>query len=210
MSYWKKEGLLFIVSAPSGAGKTTLCKELAGVMPTLAHSVSHTTRKPRPGEVEGEHYYFIDEPAFKGMAESGGFVEWATVHGHLYGTSKAELERLFGQGLDVILDIDTQGAMQVMNSRMKGVFIFILPPSMQELENRLRGRSSDGEEEIQRRLKNAVAEIKSYRYYNYIIINDNILSALEALKAIVMAEKSRISNIDEQWVKENFPTIGGN
>jgi guanylate kinase len=204
MTQQSRKGLLFIVSAPSGAGKTTLCKELAGVMPGLSHSISHTTRKPRPGEVEGEHYYFVSGEEFKCIADSGGFVEWATVHGNLYGTSKGELERLFALGRDVILDIDTQGAMQVRGSDMGGVFIFILPPSMEELERRLRGRDSDDEAEIKRRLARAVDEIKSFDEYDYIIVNDNLMSALESLKSVVIAEKARVSNIDTRWIKENF------
>lgn len=200
----RKKRLLFIVSAPSGAGKTTLCKELAGVMPSLSHSVSHTTRKPRPGEKGGEHYYFISEEEFLGMRESGGFVEWAVVHGNLYGTSKMELDRLFSQGKDVILDIDTQGAQKIRDAGVEGVFIFILPPSMEELERRLRGRNSDDEEVIKKRLKRAVEEIREYDRYDYIIKNDNLLTALDTLKAIVTAEGSRIRNFDNEWVKEHF------
>ncbi len=198
------KGLLFIVSAPSGAGKTTLCKELSGFLPDISHAISHTTRAPRPTEKEGEHYYFVPEAEFKKLAESGGFVEHATVHGHLYGTSKKELERIFGQGKDVILDIDTQGASQIRNAGIKGVFIFILPPSMEELERRLKGRDSDDEAEIARRLKRALEELESFEMYDYVIINDNLGKALDALKSVIIAERCRIVNTDTAAVKKNF------
>jgi guanylate kinase len=200
----RKKRLLFIVSAPSGAGKTTLCKELAGVMPSLSHSVSHTTRAARPGEKEGEHYYFVSEDEFLRIRESGGFVEWAQVHGNLYGTSKMELERLFSQGKDVILDIDTQGAQKIRDAGVEGIFIFILPPSMEELERRLRGRNSDDEEVIRTRLKRAVEEIKEYDRYDYVIKNENFAAALDILKSVIVAEGSRLGNIDRDWVKEHF------
>ena len=173
-------------------------------MSSLSHSVSHTTRKPRPGEKEGEHYYFVSEEEFLGIKGSGGFVEWAMVHGNLYGTSKMELERLFSQGKDVILDIDTQGAQKIREAGAQGVFIFILPPSMEELERMLRGRNSDDEEIIKIRLKRAVEEIKEYDRYDYIIKNENLVTALDTLKSIVMAEGSRIGNFDHEWVKEHF------
>ncbi len=199
-----KGGVLYIVSAPSGAGKTTLCNELSKVMPTLSHSISHTTRKPRPGEQDGVHYYFVTEEKFGEMADADEFAEWATVHGNLYGTSKAELERLFGQGKDVILDIDTQGAMQIKKSGLPGVFIFILPPSMEELERRLRGRDSDDDAEIRRRLAKAVDEIRSYGEYHYVIVNEDFYVALDALKSIVTAEKNTVDRIDQGWMRDKF------
>jgi len=201
-----KKGLLFIVSAPSGAGKTTLCKELASspAVGSLRHSVSHTTRGKRPGEMEGEHYYFVSEDKFAAIRDSGGFVEWAKVHGNLYGTSRAELERIFAGGGDVILDIDTQGAAKVRESGTGGVFIFILPPSMQELEKRLRSRNSDDEDEIRRRLARAVEEIKSFGMYDYIIVNDNMLKALDELAAVVKAERRKLQNVDPEWITKNF------
>ena len=198
------KGLLFIVSAPSGAGKTTLCKELSGFLPDISHAISHTTRSPRPTEKEGEHYYFVSEAEFKKLVECGGFVEHATVHGHLYGTSKKELERIFGQGKDVILDIDTQGAMQIRNAGIRGVFIFILPPSMEELERRLRGRDSDDEAEIARRLKRALEELESFDQYDYVIVNDNLGKALDALKSVIIAERCRLVNTDTGAVKKSF------
>ena len=205
--FHKKKGLLYIVSAPSGAGKTTLCRQLSGAMPSLSYSISHTTRKARPGEVEGEHYYFVSEEEFERIKLAGGFVEWANVHGNLYGTSKAELERLFDLGNDVILDIDTQGAMQVRDSGVGGVFISLLPPSMEELERRLRGRDTDDEEVIRKRLERAVEEIRfiiEEKVYDYLIINDNLLTALDALKSVIMAEKQRLANYDLELIKKKF------
>jgi guanylate kinase len=131
--FHKKKGLLYIVSAPSGAGKTTLCRQLSGAMSSLSYSISHTTRNPRPGEFEGEHYYFVREDEFERIRLAGGFVEWANVHGNLYGTSKYEIERLFTLGNDVILDIDTQGARAGQESGW-AVFYLAPPPSMGELE----------------------------------------------------------------------------
>lgn len=205
--FHKKKGLLYIVSAPSGAGKTTLCRQLSGAVPTLSYSISHTTRKARPGEFEGEHYYFVPEDEFERIRLAGGFVEWANVHGNLYGTSKTELDRLFNLGNDVILDIDTQGATQVRGSGVGGVFISLLPPSMEELERRLRGRDTDDEEVIRRRLERAVEEIRfiiEEKVYDYLIINDNLVSALDVLKSVITAEKNRIANYDMQLINKKF------
>ena len=205
--FHKRKGLLYIVSAPSGAGKTTLCRQLSGAMPTLSYSISHTTRNPRPGEFEGEHYYFVTEEEFERIKQAGGFVEWANVHGNLYGTSKNEIERLFNLGNDVILDIDTQGAMQVRGSGVGGVFISLLPPSMEELERRLRGRDTDDEEVIKRRLERAVDEIRFIMeedVYDFLIINDNLVSALDVLKSVITAEKNRLANYDLQLIKKKF------
>lgn len=197
-------GVLYIISAPSGAGKTTLCNELTARMPGLAHSISHTTRKPRPGEADGVHYYFVDEAKFESMVKSGGFVEWAKVHGNLYGTSKAELDRLLGEGKDVILDIDTQGAMQIREAGASGVFVFILPPSMQELETRLRGRDSDDDAEIKKRLDRAIDEIKDYHRYDYMIVNDVFEDALDKLRAIIVSDKCRVGYTDRSWMRDRF------
>lgn len=205
--FHKGKGLLYIVSAPSGAGKTTLCRQLSGAMPSLSYSISHTTRKPRPGEFEGEHYYFVQDDEFERIRLAGGFVEWANVHGNLYGTSKNEIERLFNLGNDVILDIDTQGAKQVKDSGVGGVFISLLPPSMEELGRRLRGRDTDDEEVIRRRLERAVEEIRfivEEKVYDYLIINDNLVSALDDLKSVITAEKNRLANYDLELIKKNF------
>ena len=204
MDFRKSRGTLYIVSAPSGAGKTTLCEKLAREMPSLSYSISHTTRNPRVGEEDGKDYYFIAEDKFKAMIAAGEFAEWAEVHGNLYGTSKAELKRLFDEGKDVILDIDTQGAMQIKKSGMDGVFIFIVPPSREELERRLRGRGTDDDEIIKRRLGNAVGEMRLYREYGYLIVNDRLEQALDELRSVVVAEKNRMEYIDDSKFRDKF------
>lgn len=200
----RAKGILYVVSAPSGAGKTSLCKELVRVDPTLSHSISHTTRKPRAGEVHGEHYYFVTQDEFREMVSTGGFVEWAEVHGNFYGTSKAELQRLFELGRDVIVDIDTQGAMQVKNTWPGAVFIFILPPSMAVLEARLRGRETDDEETIRKRLGNALGEIKRFSEYGYVVVNDDFGEALGELAAVVTAERDAVGRLDRSWLMDKF------
>ncbi len=200
----KRRGNLFIVSAPSGAGKTSLCQKLSSVVSNIRHSVSYTTRPPRTGEVNDKDYTFVDVDEFHGMIEKGKFAEWAKVHGHFYGTSKRRLEALRGEGIDVILDIDTQGAAQIRNSYNDGVYIFIMPPSAHELRERLEKRMSNSPEEIELRLKRAREEVGEYKNYDYVIVNSDLNEALAELKAIVIAEDKRIERIDHQWVKETF------
>ncbi len=188
--------LLVVVSAPSGAGKTSLCEWVVTAVPHLAHSVSFTTRPPRPDERNGRDYHFVDEATFRGMVDRGEFAEWAVVHGYLYGTSHALLERHFAAGLDVILDIDTQGAVLLRRGHPDGVFIFIVPPSWEMLEERLRRRKSDTEVDIQRRLQRAREEVKQYAEYQYVIVNDVFDRAAEELKAIILAERRRSTRVD--------------
>ena len=188
--------LLVVVSAPSGAGKTSLCEWVVTALPGLAHSVSFTTRPPRPDEKDGRDYHFVDEATFRAMVDRGEFAEWAVVHGHLYGTSRALLERYFAAGLDVILDIDTQGAAILRQGHPDGVFVFIVPPSWALLEERLRRRKSDAEADIQRRLQRALEEVKHYAEYQYVIVNDVFARAAEELKAIILAERRRGSRVD--------------
>lgn len=188
--------LLVVVSAPSGAGKTSLCEWVVTALPGLAHSVSFTTRPPRPDEKEGRDYHFVDEATFRAMVDRGEFAEWAVVHSHLYGTSRALLERHFAAGLDVILDIDTQGAAILRRDHPDGVFVFIVPPSWALLEERLRRRRSDAEADIQRRLQRAREEVKHYAEYEYVIVNDVFVRAAEELKAIILAERRRSSRVD--------------
>lgn len=188
--------LLVVVSAPSGAGKTSLCEWVVTALPGLAHSVSFTTRPPRPDEKDGRDYHFVDEATFRAMVGRGEFAEWAVVHGHLYGTSRALLERYFAAGLDVILDIDTQGAAILRQGHPDGVFVFIVPPSWALLEERLRRRKSDVEADIQRRLQRAREEVKHYAEYQYVIVNDVFARAAEELKAIILAERRRGSRVD--------------
>lgn len=200
----QKKGSLFVISAPSGAGKTTLCQKLREIVPDVKFSVSYTTRKPRAGEVDGVHYSFVDEDEFRSMIAEGEFVEWAQVHGNFYGTSKRRIEVMINEGFDVILDIDVQGGRQIKEHFPDSVLIFVLPPSMDELKKRLTGRMSDAEDVIKKRLKNAADEIREYKNYDYVIINDNFDDALEEIVAIIIAERVRTSKIEKDWIKENF------
>jgi guanylate kinase len=196
-------GSIFVVSAPSGAGKTTLCKQIISILDNIKPSVSFTTRSPRVGEVPDEDYCFVSEAEFRTMIDRGDFVEWALVHGNLYGTSRRQLEELISAGYDVLLDIDTQGARQIRKFFNNGVFIFILPPSMTELKLRLEGRMSNSVEDMNRRLERAVDEIKEYYIYDYVIVNDILENSLKKLEAIIIAERLRSSKIDPQWIENN-------
>lgn len=203
----KREGLLFIISAPSGAGKTTLCKEVIDIFRNLRHSVSYTTRQPRPGEVHGRDYFFVSSDEFRRMVEAGEFAEWAEVHGNLYGTAIKTLEEYRSNGIDVILDIDCQGARQLKERYHGGVFIFILPPSFMELRRRLDNRNSDSVAVIERRIECAAAEIKESRWYDYIIVNDVFSKAVEELKSVLIAERCRTGRVLEA-VAEMFDIQG--
>lgn len=183
--------ILIVVSAPSGAGKTSLCQEVVRRIPDLAHSISYTTRAPRSHEVAGRDYHFVDEATFQRMVKAEDFEEWANVHGHLYGTPRHLLDAQLAAGRDVILDIDTQGAAQLRQVYSEGVFVFVLPPSWAQLEERLRTRQSDSPEEIERRLRKAREEMKYFNEYEYVIINDVLERAVGDLCAIIVAERSR-------------------
>jgi len=185
--------LLLILSSPSGAGKTTLTRRLLQSLPDLRFSVSHTTRAPRTKEVDGRDYHFVDRPRFDAMVNDGAFIEWAEVHGNCYGTSLAEIERAVktpGCG-GLIFDIDYQGARQIRAKVADVTGIFILPPSMEELEKRLRGRASETEEAVQRRFAVAKREIEHYALFDYVVVNDELESAFDHLRSIVLAERSR-------------------
>ncbi len=192
--------MLIVVSAPSGAGKTSLCEWVVQALPRLAHSVSYTTRPPRPDEVPGRDYSFVDEATFRGMAERGEFVEWAVVHGHLYGTAGAVLQQHFRAGRDVILDIDTRGAEILRGSHPDAVFIFVVPPSWAVLEERLRHRNSDAEADIQGRLQRAREEVRHYVEYQYVVVNDDFTRAAEELKAVILAERLRSDRMDLRFL----------
>jgi guanylate kinase len=185
-------GSLFVISAPSGAGKTSLCKEVIDFFPSLRQSVSYTTRPMRPGEVDGIDYHFVTAEVFAAMVERGEFAEWAEVHGNRYGTALSTLAEAMTQGEDVLLDIDCQGAEQLRQTCRQAVFIFILPPSLDELMRRLQGRQTDSEEVIRRRLANARHEIAQVPLYDFVVINDQFATALEQLKAIIVAERCRV------------------
>jgi guanylate kinase len=186
-----RRGTLFVVSAPSGAGKTTLCREARLRLPDLAYSVSYTTRAPRPGEIEGTDFVFVSEPEFRALQQSGEFAEWATVHGNLYGTRARVLEAALAEGHDVLLDIDTQGAAQLRARYAEAVLVFIVAPSMDELAQRLRERRSDVESDIARRLVRAREEVVLWRSYDYLVVNRDQKDAADQLTAIIMAERCR-------------------
>jgi len=199
-----RRGILFIISAPSGTGKTTLCKQLATNLPGLWHSISYTTRKPRSGEEHGRDYYFIKEQTFQEMIERNDFVEWAHVYGHLYGTPWKSLTEKIDQGVDVLLEIDVQGAMQVKKRFEDSVSIFILPPSMTVLRSRLQIRASDTPEEIQRRLHKVKEEVWSYREYAYIVRNEDLALSLRDLESIFWSERLKTKRLNMTWLENNF------
>jgi guanylate kinase len=188
--------LLLIVCSPSGAGKTTLTRELLRTFGRLTFSVSSTTRRPRTAEVDGRDYFFVDRPTFEARAQSGAFIEWAEVHGNLYGTSLAELDRARAEGkAGIVFDVDYQGARQIKAKLPSAVGVFILPPSMDELARRLRGRATDDEATIQRRFAKAKHEIENYRLFDYIIVNDDLEKSQARLRSIVYAEASRCARM---------------
>ncbi|MBI2211267.1 MAG: guanylate kinase [Deltaproteobacteria bacterium] len=189
----EREGGIFILSAPSGAGKTTLISRLLKIFPEMLLSVSYTTRPRRPGEMHGRDYFFVGKGKFAVMRARGGFAEWARVHGALYGTPRSPLDRSVRRGRDILLDIDVQGARKIKKLYPRAVSIFLLPPSWQELEKRLAGRGTDRRENIRRRLENARREIRAIVRYDYFLVNREIGEALASLKSIVVAERQRIS-----------------
>ncbi len=189
----KGGGLVFIVSAPSGTGKTTLVRRVMEELPNLKFSVSYTTRPARANEREGEDYHFISPSTFETMVERDQFLEWAEVLGNRYGTAWANVERLAREGMDLILDIDTQGARKVAKEIDRSVLIFILPPSPEALQERLVKRGLDAIDKIQFRLANARREIEESCWYEYVIVNEKLEDAVEKLKAIIIAERCRKS-----------------
>ena len=201
---WKRnaEGELYIISAPSGAGKSTLCQKLIKTVPRLKLSVSYTTRSPRKGEINNVHYTFVSKNKFKEMINRGEFAEWAVVHGNLYGTSSKRLREEIKKGYDIILDIDTQGAMQMRRSVQNATYIFLLPPSMKILKKRLHNRMSESSEEINKRLKKAKDEIASYKNYDYIVVNNDLKKALRDLEFIVMSKRLMTNRTSPGWIKK--------
>jgi guanylate kinase len=188
-------GLLFIVSAPSGAGKTTLVERVVDDTPHLKMSRSYTSRAARQGEVDGVDYNFVARPRFEAMVAAGEFLEWADVFGNLYGTSDADTRRALAAGEDVVLVIDVQGARQVRRRGVEAVTVFVMPPSYGALEQRLRGRSKDSETAIQRRLQVAREEVAAFEEYDFVVVNDELPSAADRLRAIVLAERARLKRM---------------
>lgn len=190
------KGKLFVVSAPSGAGKTTLCNRLLGRFDTIGYSVSYTTRTPRHEETDTEDYYFVSEDTFKEMIEKEEFLEWAKVHNNYYGTSRTRVEEILGTGRDVLLDIDPKGARQLREKLDYGIYIFITAPSMKDLETRLINRRTESEEIMKVRLDNAREEIKHFHEYDYVIVNSEINRSSNELEAVYIAEHLKSDSIN--------------
>jgi guanylate kinase len=194
----KRRGLLFIVSAPSGAGKTTLVERLVEQTPHLKMSRSYTSRPARAGETDGVDYNFVTRDRFEAMAAGGEFLEWAPLYGNLYGTRAADTEQMLAEGHDVVLVIDVQGARKVRASGLKTSTVFVMPPSLAVLEQRLRGRSKDSEPEIQRRLQVARDEVSAFSEYDYVVVNDEVTAAVDRLRSIVIAERARLQRMHDE------------
>ncbi len=188
-------GDLFVISAPSGAGKTTLCTRLLDELSGLEFSISHTTRSPRPNEVHGKDYFFVSEDEFQRLVKEDAFLEWARVHGNFYGTSKEQVISKLSKGIDVILDIDVQGARQVKERFPGAITIFILPPSWEVLEERLKSRGSEDKEKLRIRLQNALKELEEVTSYEYVVINDKLDVALQELKSIIVATRLKSKRV---------------
>lgn len=187
----KRQGILYIVSAPSGAGKTSICTRIMRLAPNLRQSISFTTRPMREGEQDGVDYHFVTKPVFEQMVRDGAFVEWANVHENCYGTAHATVDKALMSGSDVLLDIDVQGAAQLRQQGLDAVFLFILPPSMKELRNRLVGRNTDSAEVVERRIRNAEHEISQAPEFDYLVVNDDLDQAVELVRSIMSAETVR-------------------
>jgi len=194
-------GILFVVSSPSGGGKGTLIQLVLGNIRQVSYSVSYTTRKPRPGEENGREYFFVDTQQFKEMIARDEFLEWAEVHGKLYGTARNQVAHELNSGRDIILEVDVQGAASVRRLIPDSVSIFILPPSPQLLRERLTARGTDSDEELELRLRNAPAELKDYSAFDYVIINDDAHRAAAKMAAVIVAERVRLSR-QKAYVRE--------
>jgi guanylate kinase len=199
-------GLMLIVSAPSGAGKTTLVERLVEQLPNLRMSRSYTSRAARDGETDGVDYNFVTREQFEAMIAAGDFLEWADVFGNLYGTCSSDTERLLAEGDDVVLVIDVQGARQVRSRSTPAATIFVMPPSYEVLERRLRGRSKDSEAAIQRRLQVSRDEIAAFAEYDFIVVNDELTAAVDRLRSIVLAKRAQIGRM-QTTVEEIFRTF---
>jgi guanylate kinase len=194
----RTRGILFVVSSPSGGGKGTIIQQVLKQMPNLSYSVSYTTRPPRDGEVEGREYFFVTPEQFEAMAAAGEFLEWAHVHGKLYGTSRHQVSREVFEGRDIILEVDVQGAVSVRELVTDSVSVFILPPSVEILRQRLIARGTDLPEELELRLKNAPVELRHYKAFDYVIINDQVERAAGQLGCIIEAERARRARQEPQ------------
>jgi len=201
-----QSGILFVVSSPSGGGKGTLIQRVLSRVQNLSYSVSYTTRKPRNGEVDGREYFFVTREQFSQMVARNDFLEWATVHSHLYGTSRSQVAHDVSLGRDIVLEVDVQGAASIRNLIHDAVSVFILPPSLDVLRERLIARGTDAPEELAVRLRNAPEELKAYKTFDYVIVNDDVEQASAKLMAIIEAERMRLSRQEERirGVVESF------
>ncbi len=195
----KSKGLVFVMSGPSGTGKTSILRKLLQDTESLDFSVSYTTREIRPGEIEGEDYFFVSEKDFKSLIERGEFLEWATVHGNFYGTSRTFVENTISKGRDILLDVDVQGAISIMKKLEDAVYVFVAPPSYEELERRLTSRGTENSSSLKTRLENARWELEQMKLFQYLIINNDVCKSVNQFKAIIEASKLWIDRI----VREN-------
>ena len=202
-------GTLFVVSSPSGGGKGTLIKRVLETVPDLSYSVSYTTRAPRNGEVNGREYFFVDRETFERMARANEFLEWAVVHGNLYGTARQQVAQEITAGSDIVLEVDVQGAAKIRELMLDAVSIFILPPSYETLRARLIARGTDSPEELAVRLKNAPEELQQFTCFDYVIINDDVDRAAQQLASIVYSERARCERQDNvvKEVIQNFKSV---
>lgn len=185
------QGNLIIISSPSGGGKGTLIREVLGTVAGVGYSVSLTTRAPRYGEENGKHYHFVSKQEFEAYRDRGGFLEYAEVHGNYYGTSLEQIERITGSGMDIVLEIDVQGAASVLQKVPTAVSIFILPPSFEVLRARLTARATEGMADLELRLKNSLSEVRHYSRFGYVVVNDEIGAATRRITSIILGERQR-------------------
>ncbi len=193
-----KQGLFLVVSAPSGAGKSSICQKMLELCPQLNFSISYTTRSPRPGEQDGKDYYFVSREKFLNRVGRGEFVEWVENFGNLYGTSRKAMEKYIKKGKDLLLDVEPRGAKKIKKVFKKGIFVFILPPSRADLMKRLKRRGHESKEVIKTRLAQAESELKEISWYDYVIFNKDLDKAVEELKSIYIAEKCRKENLAKE------------
>ncbi|GAB6887625.1 guanylate kinase [Desulfothermus okinawensis JCM 13304] len=188
----KNRGIALIISGPSGAGKGTLTKMLMEEFPDIQFSISYTTRKPRPGEIDGKDYVFVSKEEFEKLIKEDMFAEWANVHGNYYGTPKREIEEKLNRGFDVVFDIDVQGARNLRQNLTEGVFVFILPPSIEELKQRLKKRGGDDPDTIDTRIRNAKKEMETSQEFDYAVLNDDLSRAYEMIRCIYLSSKCKV------------------
>ena len=199
--YKTDSGSIFVISAPSGTGKTTLCQALTKQCQTIKYTVSYTTRTQRTGEINGLHYHFLSKEKFIELVRQQKFAEWAQVYGNLYGTLKQDIIELNSQGFDVLMDIDTQGALQIKKAFPHALLIFILPPSLADLKQRLLNRHTESEEQIRARIQQVKEEVKALQDFDYLLINDIFDEALKVLEALFISNRNKITNINPKWVE---------